>query len=98
PVSSTLSLHDALPISPVRIPDPIFSICDPYDVFPVDGGPGVLAERGQSLLSLSDQPVYPFERLVRADPRSSHVVSYEAGLDNDLDRKSTRLNSSHGSI
>src|SRR5207245_8239329 len=76
--------HGGSELTPIWVPDPILSISDPCGVFPVDGRPGVLAECGQSLLSLSEYPVYPFELLLSADATSFLLFFFEVALVTDF--------------
>src|SRR5207245_7936336 len=76
----TLSLHDALPISPNPDPDLPFAPRRPIPA--LDGFIGWFRSAGHSNYNSLQ---------LRAEKRFSHGLTF-------LDRKSTRLNSSHGSI
>src|SRR5207245_7998168 len=96
--SPTLSLHDALPISAGRHPPSRQSLSDLLLAAPpADGRPVAPSERGQyRLLAL---PTLAGQRSRVAERDRARGGSGRARSDHSAeDRKSTRLNSSHGSI
>src|SRR5207245_11348256 len=72
----TLSLHDALPISPKPLQERVLE-------------PGAYGRRVFSSV---------FQVCACLAPHSAAIVPAASAPNPDLDRKSTRLNSSHGSI
>src|SRR5207245_4287141 len=90
---STISLHDALPIFTGRAYD---GTSDDYATLAYSARTG-----SQLWVSLYNGPGngydLPFAMAVRPDGRAVYVTGNSLGLTSE-DRKSTRLNSSHGSI
>src|SRR5207245_5832323 len=91
PNISTLSLHDALPISS-------FSVQDTLDFFAAEDVATKVEETGK-IFPVSDKATDVLDALLRRLARSGATLALaEPVLEVGQDRKSTRLNSSHGSI
>src|SRR5207248_9893076 len=86
----SLSLHDALPISPVREKDKPFLMAV-EDVFSIKGRGTVVTGRIERGVVKINEEI----EIVGIRPTAKSVVT---GIEMFQDRKSTRLNSSHRTI
>src|SRR5439155_14928361 len=94
--TSTLSLHDALPISPPDTTPPTVSITAPANGAPVSGTTSVTANASDNVGVAGVQFKLDGANLGTEDTTAPYSRTWDTtAAANGRDRKSTRLNSSH---